>query len=206
MVDLTSKYKPSRIKDFAGLKMAKAMMSKLAANPWESSWLFVGDSGTGKSTLAMAVANELGAEVHHIPSSKCDKAAVEQLVYDCNFIPMNGGWHVVIVEEADQMTIQAQNAFLSVLDGSGHFPQKTVFIFTCNSAKKLEKRFLSRCRVIEFDGKVDAQDCGQYLYEVWWAEAPAHAPAPLMHKIIASACGNVRAALMEIEMEILQCQ
>jgi replication-associated recombination protein RarA len=203
-IGLTEKYKPARLKDFAGLKRARAIMGKLVSDPWESAWLLTGSSGTGKSTMAMAVAKELGAEVHHVPSSRCTKEAVEQLVYDCNFMPMSGsGWHACIVEEADMMTVQAQTAFLSVLDGSGRFPDKTVFFFTSNSTKKLEDRFLARCRVIEFDGGVDAAELGQFLYDVWFAEAPAHATSPLMHKVIAETKGNVRAALMAVEMELL---
>lgn len=205
MVDLTSKYKPSRIKDFAGLKLAKAMMSKLAENPWESSWLLTGAAGTGKTSMAFAVANELNAQVHHVPSSRCDKAMIEQLVYDCNFVPMFGcsEWHVVVVDEVDSITLAAQTALLSVLDGSGHFPEKSIWFFTCNQTGKLEQRFLSRCRVLEFDGKVDAAELGQMLYNVWFAEAPAHATAPLMHKLISDAKCNARAALMEIEMALL---
>lgn len=205
MTSLTEKYKPQRIADFAGLKTAKALMGKLARNPWQSAWLFVGDSGTGKSTLAMALANELNAEVHHVPAGKCDKAMVDKLVYDCNFVPMLGRskWHVCIIEEADRMTVAAQDSFLSVLDGSGHFPPDTIFIFTCNSAKGLEQRFQSRCRVVPFEACNDAAELGQFLYDVWIDSAPTWATAPLMHQILAEAKGNVRAGLMAIEMEML---
>jgi putative ATPase len=203
MQALCEKYRPRTIAGFAGLKMAKALMGKLAASPWESSWLFVGDSGTGKTALAFAVAEALDAEVIHIPSSKCNKDTVDGIIEHCGCMPMFHSWYVVLVDEAADMTTAAQNSFLSILDGSGHFPKHTVFIFTCNSAEKLEKRFQSRCRVIQFDGGVDASDLGTYLYDVWFAEAPSHATAPLMHKLIADCQCNVRAALMALEMELL---
>jgi DNA polymerase III gamma/tau subunit len=205
MQSLTEKYRPRKIKDFVGLSRAKAFMGKLAKSPWESAWLFVGDSGTGKTSLALALAAELQAEVHHIPASACTKEAVNDLVYACNFIPMFGKseWHVAIIDEADTMSTAAQNALLSVLDGSGHFPAKTIFIFTCNGTGKLEGRFKSRCREVQFEACVDAAELGQMLYEVWFNEAPTSATAPLMHKILAEAKNNVRAGLMGIEMELL---
>ena len=63
MIALTEKHRPRRIKDFAGLTRAKAIMGKLVASPYASAWLFSGDSGTGKTTLALAVGNELNAQV-----------------------------------------------------------------------------------------------------------------------------------------------
>jgi DNA polymerase III delta prime subunit len=47
------------------------------------------------------------------------------------------------------MSYPAQLAFLSNLDATA-FPPNTIFIFTCNATQSLEKRFLSRCRMIEF--------------------------------------------------------
>ncbi len=204
MTALTTKYQPRRIQDFAGLSRAKAIMGKLVANPYPSAFLFKGDSGTGKTTLALAVAHELGAMVHHLASGQCDKQAVADICDACYYTPMFGTskWHLILVDEADAMTTAAQNAFLSKLDAA-NFPPDAIFIFTCNSTAKLEDRFLSRLKTIPFDGAVDAAEFGDFIYKVWFDEAPTWATAPLMHKIIAASKHNVRAALNEIEMELL---
>ena len=66
---LADKYRPRRIEDFAGLEKPKKILRKFAANPYPSAWLFVGPPGVGKTTMALALAETLSAELHHIPRS-----------------------------------------------------------------------------------------------------------------------------------------
>lgn len=60
-----------------------------------------------------------------------------------------GGFHVVLADEADQMTNAAQLALLSKLDSTDPAPN-TIWIFTANDTQRLERRFLSRCKLLEF--------------------------------------------------------
>jgi replication-associated recombination protein RarA len=202
MTALTKKYQPRRIRDFAGLARAKAIMGKLVANPYPSAWLFTGDSGTGKTTLALAVGNELNAQVIHVPAADCTVDKVRWIRENTASMPMFGDWFLVLVDEADRMSPAAQVAFLSLLDATG-FPSNTIFVFTRNESAKLEDRFLSRVKEIPFNGSIDAKEFGDLLYSVWFDEAPVHATAPLMHEIIAESGCNIRKALNDIEMELM---
>jgi replication-associated recombination protein RarA len=47
---LTERYRPHSISAFVGLDKPKRICAALAAKPFESAWLFVGPSGTGKTT------------------------------------------------------------------------------------------------------------------------------------------------------------
>lgn len=203
MTSLTTKYQPKRIAEFAGLKLAKAMMAKLTADPWASAWLFVGAAGTGKTTLGLAVAAELNAELHHIPAAGCTLETVRSVAQSCYYMPMCGGsWHVVLIDEGDQMSNSAQLALLSYLDATA-FPPNTIFIITCNGTGKLEPRFLSRCRTIQFDGGADSKDVANFLFGVWVKETGSFSDAPIMRDLIANNGGNIRGALMGLEMELL---
>jgi replication-associated recombination protein RarA len=64
-VALTERYRPHSIADFVGLSKPKAICAKLASNPFPSAWLFRGESGTGKTTMAMALAELIPAASHY---------------------------------------------------------------------------------------------------------------------------------------------
>jgi replication-associated recombination protein RarA len=167
---LTERYRPQAIADFVGLDKPKKILARLAAKPFESAWLFIGPSGTGKTTMALALAAAIPAEIHHIPSQECNLENIERVRRTCQYVPMAGcKMHLVLVDEADRMTDAAQISLLSKLD-STNFPPNTIFVFTCNSSDRLEARFLSRLRVIEFSSYGISGDAAALLARIWDAE------------------------------------
>jgi DNA polymerase III gamma/tau subunit len=199
---LTAKYQPQTLGDFIGLEKSKKILSNFAANPYPHSFLFVGPSGTGKTTMAIALAKQLQGEVIHIPSQHCTVADVEDAIRRCWYVPMTpGGFHIVLIDEADQMTDKAQLLFLSKLDATARPPQ-TIFIFTCNDTEKLEPRFLSRCLRVEFSSYGLASDAAQFLAGIWQKEAPG-AEEPNFEKLIKESRNNLRDALTRLESELL---
>jgi replication-associated recombination protein RarA len=200
---LTEKYRPMTVNQFIGLDKPKRICEKLAARPFESAWLFIGPSGTGKTTMALALAAAIPAELHHIPSQNCNLETIERVRRTCQYVPAAGmKFHLVLVDEADQMTNAAQIALLSKLDATD-FPPNTIFVFTCNSIDRLEARFLSRLRTVEFSSYGTSKDAAALLETVWTSEAPADAPAPNFARLVKDANNNIRAALMSLETELL---
>ena len=69
---LTEKYRPRSLDSFVGLEKPRKLAARLVSNPFPSAWLFIGPSGTGKTTLALAIAESMPAEIHHIQSQECN--------------------------------------------------------------------------------------------------------------------------------------
>lgn len=202
---LSEKYQPKTIAEFVGLEKQRKLLSKFVANPYKSAWLFVGASGVGKTSMGIALANSIPAELRIIPSRQCDLAAVDNIGYRCQFVPNYKPMHEILVEEADQMTDAAQTAWLSMLDA---IPDNTVFVFTCNSTERLQPRFLSRCRPLEFSSYGMAAGMAALLERVWGAEIVAaggdlDTPKPNFARIVKESCNNIRDALMKLELELM---
>jgi replication-associated recombination protein RarA len=198
---LAEKYRPRAIADFIGLDKPKRILDKFATNPYQSAWIFIGPPGAGKTTMALALAEMLRAEVHHIPSQQCNVANVEDVIRQCWYVASSGGFHLVLVDEADKMSSAEQLHFLSKLDATA-FPPQTIFVFTCNATDGLESRFLSRTRQIEFSSYGMATEATRLLESIWEREANG-ASAPNFGRIVKESSNNVRDALMTLETELL---
>lgn len=200
-IPLAEKYRPRAIGEFIGLDKPKRVLAKFAANPYQSAWIFIGPPGTGKTTMALALANMLHAEVHHIPSQQCNVTNVEDVIRQCWYVPVSGGFHLVLIDESDKMSNAAHLHFLSKLDATA-FPPQTIFVFTCNGMESLESRFLSRTRQIEFSSYGMAGDATRLLESIWLREGNG-ASAPNFARIVKESSNNIRDALMFLETELL---
>lgn len=179
---LTERYRPRTMSAFVGLAKPKALCAKLAANPFPSAWLFVGPSGTGKTTMALALGEMMPAEIHHIPSQSCDLATLERVCRTCAYVPAMGKkMHLVLVDEADQMTPAAQLFLLSKLDSTGQL-QNTIWVFTCNATDRLQDRFLSRVKQVEFSSYGIASDAAALLQRIWDENAGGAAAPNFPHR------------------------
>ena len=154
--------------------------------------------------MAFAYARAIDAEIHHVPSQDCNLENLTRISDTCHRYPYDFQtgkpckWHVVIIDEADEMSRAAQTFLLSRLDGSNPCPA-TIWILTANGDEKFEPRFLSRLiKLPKFNSYGAGEDIRALLTRIW--KEKAKGPEPDFARM---ATGNVREALQALEVELL---
>ena len=107
-----------------------------------------GSAGTGKTTLAKLLINELGIDEYDVLYANGSKEArkvewVDKLISFCQTMPF-GKFKVVLIDEADYMNPQSvQPALRNLMED---YSQTVRFILTCNYPGKIIPPLHSRCQ------------------------------------------------------------
>jgi len=113
--------------------------------------LFTGTAGLGKTTVAKALCNELGLDYIIINGSEEGnidtlRGKIKQFA---SSISLQGGYKVVILDEADYLNPQStQPALRGFIE---EFANNCRFILTCNFKNRIIEPLHSRCGVYEFN-------------------------------------------------------
>jgi DNA polymerase III delta prime subunit len=107
-----------------------------------------GSAGTGKTTLAKLLINELGVDEYDVMYANGSKEArkvewVDKLISFCQTMPF-GKFKVVLIDEADYMNPNSvQPALRNLMED---YSQSVRFILTCNFPNKIIAPLHSRCQ------------------------------------------------------------
>ncbi len=144
---LVEKYRPNVLENYVGNKNIKSVISKYLEQNDIQNFVFYGPAGTGKTTLAKLIVNNLDCDYIYINAS--DERGIETIRDKVNgfasvasFKPLK----VVILDEADFLTIQAQASLRNIIET---FSRTTRFILTCNYVERIIDPLQSRCQVLK---------------------------------------------------------
>lgn len=144
---LVEKYRSKTLEDYVGNEHIKKTIEQYLGQNDIQNLIFYGPSGTGKTTLAKLIVNNLNCDYLYINAS--DERGIETIrdkvsgfASTASFKPLK----VVILDEADFLTIQAQASLRNVIET---FSRTTRFIMTCNYVERIIDPLQSRCQVLK---------------------------------------------------------
>tara|TARA_B110000902_G_scaffold175941_1_gene199651 strand:- start:403 stop:1332 length:930 start_codon:yes stop_codon:yes gene_type:complete len=144
---LVEKYRPSKLENYVGNENIKKSISKYLEQNDILNLIFYGPAGTGKTTLAKLCVQNLDCD--HLYINASDERGIETIrdkvqgfASVASFKPLK----VVILDEADFLTIQAQASLRNIIET---FSRTTRFIMTCNFVERIIDPLQSRCQVLK---------------------------------------------------------
>ena len=163
----TERFRPTDPKDYIGNEVFKASLDQWIKQQDIPHILLHGPAGTGKTTAAKLIVANLDCDSIYINCS--DENGIETIREKVKSFASAATFRalkVVIVDEADFLTINAQAALRNVIEA---FSKTTRFVFTCNYVERVIDPIQSRTSVFEVlpPSKSEvAKRCVQILDEV----------------------------------------
>ncbi len=145
------KYRPATIEETILPPSLKQTFLEIVKNGDLPNMLFSGTAGTGKTTVAKALCNELNLDYIMINGSEEGnidtlRGKIKQFA---SSVSLSGGVKVVILDEADYLNPQStQPALRAFIE---EFASNCRFILTCNFKNRIIDPLHSRCGVYEFN-------------------------------------------------------
>jgi len=160
---LNERYRPTTLDGYVGNEQLKTTIAKYLEQNDIQNYLFHGQAGTGKTTLAKIVINNLDCESLYINAS--DERGIETIrdkvvgfASVASFKPLK----VVILDEADFLTIQAQASLRNVIET---YSKSTRFILTCNFIERIIDPIQSRCQTFKIQAPTKS-DVAKHLVNI----------------------------------------
>ena len=153
------KYRPKTIEECILPEDTKQVFKGFLEQGEIPNLLLSGSAGVGKTTIAKALCDELGADSYVINGSDegrfLDTVRNQAKTFASTVSLTSESRHkVIIVDEADNTTPDVQLLLRASIE---EFQKNCRFIFTCNYKNKIIQPLHSRCSVVDFGIKKDKQ-------------------------------------------------
>lgn len=211
------KYRPTTFRSVVGQHaLVKTLKNAVQTGRLANSYLFCGQRGVGKTTMARIFAKSINCE--HLtadgePCNECESCRafneqrsmniieldaasnnsvedIRQLTEQVRIPPVSGKYRVFIIDEVHMLSVAAFNAFLKTLEEP---PAYVIFILATTEKQKIIPTILSRCQKYDFQSITVSDIVEQLSYIA--AQEGYHADPAALHVIAQKSDGAMRDAL-----------
>ena len=216
-MDLLAVARPTTLEHLAGLDSLKSDVQSWYQREYETgqndapqALLFYGPPGTGKTSAAYVIARSMLGEdfnsVNFIESNASDDRGIsyirEELKFAMRSKPLGVARKVILLDEADGLTTQAQDAMRQLIE---KYSGNAMLILTCNELEKIRPAIRSRCSVYEFK-PVSPEAGGGRLEQILFEnegrgghEMPDNLYRPQLRELVELMNGDLRACIMFLD-------
>lgn len=212
------------LNQIVGHEMVRQVLQRaIAEGRVANAYLFHGPSGVGKTTTAFAFAKALhcvegtgtdgcascqryDARVAHPDLIVLDGTEgalkidqIRRMQEQLNYKAQSGGYKVCIMIGADQITVQAANSALKVLEEP---PGQSVIILTGESPSQFLPTILSRCQVLAFQ-PVAVEVLARHLISLGSSESQAQILARLFEGRVGTAVNALSSDVLDMRNTML---
>ncbi|MEA4162575.1 replication-associated recombination protein A [Mycoplasma sp. 4404] len=189
--NLANLIRPTKLEDIVGQKHVVKLLEKVIANKITTSFIFFGESGTGKTTSAMILANQLGLKYDLFNASVDNK---DKLI---NILKNND---VIIIDEIHRLNKDKQDILLSYLE----FDKIIVYATTTeNPYFKVVPALRSRMQIVQFF-KISEDEIAEKLNQIVKESFPNYLISMDVLKNLARfSSGDLRLSINNLHMLIL---
>ena len=143
---LAVKYRPKTFEDVCGQSITVKILEKAVEQKnFKHAYLFAGDSGCGKTTLARCFANAInqgsGEPIELDAASQRDIETIRTITDSANQRSLDSEYKVYIIDECQSYTIVQWQAFLRSIEEA---PEYTIYMFCTTEPQKLPATILNR--------------------------------------------------------------
>jgi len=199
-LDWAQKYRPTAIQDVILPTNLKESLEKIINQNGGISLLFWGRPDCGKTTVGQLINPSETYQIDCTTSRSIDM--VRSLERYCSTFSLEGSRKLVLLDEADHLSKDAQNAFRGVVE---RFSVSTDFVMTANNPNIFSEPIRSRCYPVHFDVTSDPSMEEQFVTrvtEVLSQEGIKDFDIERVREIVKTNFPDLRRTLKQVQFEL----